>query len=207
MKRRHPTKQGLATASMAAALAVCALGTASSARARGGRSWVPHTAASGTYGAVFPVSQAEPNPRLTPGALNPNVMQANISQTICRRGGYTRSVRPPETYTEALKRRQIAEYGYGDRRLRDYEEDHLVSLELGGAPSDPRNLWPEPHHVAGGWGSYAKGRLENRLHQMVCRSELSLAQAQSELAHHWIAAYKRYIGDSPIQDRQHRYGG
>src|SRR5216683_2609243 len=24
-----------------------------------------------------------------------------------------------------------------------YEEDHLVSLELGGHPRDPRNLWPE----------------------------------------------------------------
>ena len=27
----------------------------------------------------------------------------------------------------------------------DYQEDHLVSLELGGHPTDPRNLWPEPY--------------------------------------------------------------
>jgi hypothetical protein len=26
-----------------------------------------------------------------------------------------------------------------------FELDHLVPLELGGAPSDPRNLWPEAH--------------------------------------------------------------
>ena len=27
----------------------------------------------------------------------------------------------------------------------DYQEDHLISLELGGNPTDPRNLWPEPY--------------------------------------------------------------
>jgi hypothetical protein len=26
---------------------------------------------------------------------------------------------------------------------KDYEEDHLISLELGGAPRDPKNLWPQ----------------------------------------------------------------
>ena len=26
----------------------------------------------------------------------------------------------------------------------DYQEDHFISLELGGAPRDARNLWPEP---------------------------------------------------------------
>jgi len=100
-----------------------------------------------------------PNPRLTPGALNPDVTQANIDSTICVRG-WTRTIRPPERYTERLKRRQIREYGYADRRLSHYEEDHLISLELGGSPTDPRNLWPEPHHVAGGWGSFTKDRLK-----------------------------------------------
>ena len=34
---------------------------------------------------------------------------------------------------------------YGDTgSIRDYEYDHLVPLELGGATNDPRNLWPEP---------------------------------------------------------------
>lgn len=155
----------------------------------------------GSYGAVFPLSQAEPNPRRTPGAIDPRVRQDNLRETICRRGGYTRSVRPEESYTERLKRRQIVEYGYRDRRLRDYEEDHLVSLEIGGSPDDPRNLWPEPHHVIGGWGSYAKDRLENRLHRLVCRGKLPLARAQYEISHDWIAAYKRYIGDHPNNRR------
>ena len=34
---------------------------------------------------------------------------------------------------------------YGDTgSLGDYEYDHFVPLELGGATNDPRNLWPEP---------------------------------------------------------------
>lgn len=162
--------------------------------------------AEGAYAADFPASLAEPNARMTPGAINPAVTQANIHSTICVKG-YTRAIRPDERYTERLKRRQIAAYGYSDRRLRDFEEDHLVSLELGGAPTDHRNLWPQPHHVAGGWGSYAKDRLENRLNHLVCRGRLPLAEAQSLIAHDWIAAYKRFIGLTPNGTRQHRYEG
>ena len=160
----------------------------------------------GRYDVVFPTSQALPNPRLTPGAIYTAVTQDNLDQTICRRGGFTKSIRPPEEYTSKLKREQIRQYGYSDYRMRDYEEDHLVSLELGGSPSSPRNLWPQPHHVAGGWGSYAKDKLENRLHKLVCRGQISLAQAQHEIATNWIEAYKKYIGPNPENDRPHRYG-
>jgi hypothetical protein len=152
--------------------------------------------ADGRYSVVFPLEEARPNPRLTPGAANPAVTQANIRVTICRRG-YSRTIRPPRTYTERLKRRQVREYRYTDRRLRDYEEDHLVSLAIGGSPTDPRNLWPEPRHVIGGWGSDAKDRLEDRLHTDICRGRLSLAAAQRAMADDWIAAYKRYVGPAP----------
>lgn len=84
---------------------------------------------------------------------------------------------------------------------------HLISLELGGSPDSPQNLWPEPHHVIGGWGSYAKDKLENRLHSMVCRRRISLEQAQRAIATNWIAAYKQYVGATPDQGRSHRYGG
>ena len=59
---------------------------------------------------------------------------------------------------------------------------HLVPLELGGSPASPRNLWPEPHHVAGGWGSYRKDRLENRLNHLVCRGRITLAVARHAIA-------------------------
>jgi hypothetical protein len=94
---------------------------------------------------------ALPDPSRTPGAVNSAVGQATIGETICV-PGWTRSVRPPVSYTEDLKRRQIREFGYADRRLGHYQEDHLVPLELGGDPSDPRNLWPEPKAAPGGWG-------------------------------------------------------
>ncbi len=144
-----------------------------------------------------------PDPKLTPGAVNPDVTQQTIETTICVRG-WTRLVRPPESYTEPLKREQIALYGYRDRRLRDYEEDHLIPLDLGGAPSDPRNLWPEPHEAPGDWGSYAKDRLESRLNDLVCSGALPLDTARSAIATNWIDAYRRYIGPVP-DNRPLRY--
>jgi hypothetical protein len=46
----------------------------------------------------------------TPGVINPAVTQATIRATICTRG-WTRTVRPPVSYTNALKVRQLAQYG------------------------------------------------------------------------------------------------
>jgi hypothetical protein len=45
--------------------------------------------------------------------------------------------------TEPEKAASLAAYGDAGP-LHDYEYDHLVPLELGGADNDPRNLWPEP---------------------------------------------------------------
>lgn len=116
---------------------------------------------------------------LTPGALNPQVTQATIHRTICVRG-WTRTIRPPSSYTTDLKRRQLREAGLGGS-LSDYQEDHLISLELGGDPTDPRNLWPEPYPRAS-----EVDRIENDLNAKVCAGSLSLADAQrkeTELKH------------------------
>ena len=109
---------------------------------------------------------------LTPGALNGVVTQATIRATICRRG-WTRTVRPPVSYTNALKVRQLAQYGLRGPPVA-YQEDHLISLELGGDPVDPRNLWPEPYPRAA-----AVDRIENELNSRVCRGALSLEAAQA----------------------------
>lgn len=131
-----------------------------------------------------------PVPSLTPGATDPSVTQQNIQATICVRG-YTRTVRPPANYTNRLKKRQIREYGYADTNPRHYEEDHLIPLEIGGDPRDPRNLWPEPR--GGLWNAKEKDRLENLLHREVCDGELPLRTAQSEIAHDWIRADRKYF--------------
>lgn len=115
----------------------------------------------------------------TPGVLNPDVTQANIASTICKHG-WTRTIRPPTSYTNELKQRQMREYGVAGS-LSDYQEDHLISLELGGHPTDPRNLWPEPYPRASEVDS-----IENDLNAQVCSGDLSLESAQlkeSELKH------------------------
>ncbi len=81
-------------------------------------------------------SQFLPNPKLTPGAIDPRVTQDNIKSTVCV-SGYTKTVRPVVTYTSSLKRTQLdSGYRIGtDTKMRDYEEDHLIPLEVGGNPS------------------------------------------------------------------------
>jgi len=107
----------------------------------------------------------------TPGVLNPDVTPATLATTICAHG-WTRTVRPPTDYTNALKRRQMRAYGETGSPS-DYQEDHLISLELGGHPTDPRNLWPEPYPRAS-----QVDVLENELNGKVCSGELTLAEAQ-----------------------------
>jgi hypothetical protein len=127
-----------------------------------------------------------PDAACTPGAIDPAVTPRDLAQTICR-SGYSESVRPPESVTEAEKRASLV--AYGDRRpLHYYEYDHLVALELGGAPNDARNLWPEPGPVPN-----PKDSLENRLHRLVCAGQITLAAAQLAIAHDWVAASHRYL--------------
>jgi hypothetical protein len=137
-----------------------------------------------------------PNPLDTPGAVNPAVTQQNIGETICL-PGWARTVRPPREYTSALKRRQLAAWvAYADGPLRAFEEDHLIPLELGGAPTDQRNLWPEPREPADGWGADRKDDLERVLHGLVCAGRLPLALAQRSIARDWIASYRQFVLES-----------
>lgn len=135
----------------------------------------------------------EPDPVMTPGATNPAVTQASIGSTICV-SGWTATVRPPVAYTTALKLRQIAAYGYSDTTLADYEEDHLISLEIGGAPKDPLNLWPEPYTVSlpdgTPVGARVKDQLENYLHKQVCGGQVTLNAAQALIAGDWEGAWR-----------------
>ena len=108
---------------------------------------------------------------ITPGVLNPAVSQATIRDTVCR-PGWTRTVRPPTSYTNALKARGLRQYGLRGPPSA-FQEDHLISLELGGNPTDPRNLWPEPYPRAAD-----VDKIENELNHQVCTGALTLAEAQ-----------------------------
>ena len=137
-------------------------------------------------------ASVDPNPGLTPGVTDPAVSQATIGSTVCV-SGYTQTVRPPSSYTSALKISQIAQYGYADTNPADYEEDHLISLELGGSPRDPRNLWPERWTITASDGEPAGARVkdhfENYLHAQVCSGALLLVAAQGQIATDWFGAW------------------
>jgi hypothetical protein len=112
---------------------------------------------------------------LTPGALNPDVTQDTIGSTICTRG-WTKTIRPPSSFTSDLKLRQMREYGFTGTPV-DYQEDHFISLELGGHPTDPKNLWPERRPRADHVDT-----IENDLNAKVCSGALTLAEAQQREA-------------------------
>ena len=118
---------------------------------------------------------------LTPGVIDPAVTQTNIHQTICV-PGYSSRMRPPVQYTTPVKRKLLLAY-HTFGAIKTYELDHLVSLELGGAPRDVRNLWPEPWD--GIYGAHRKDRLENMLHRSVCTGKISLEYAQRCLMLDW----------------------
>jgi hypothetical protein len=130
-----------------------------------------------------------PDSKITPGVINPNVTQANIKQTICL-SGWTKTIRPPASYTNKLKLKQMKDLGLTGKPS-DYEEDHLISLELGGNPTDPKNLWPQLWN--GNWGAHKKDVIETRLKVLVCSGKVTLADAQHDISTDWVAAYQKYI--------------
>jgi len=130
-----------------------------------------------------------PNASLHPGATNQNVSQDNIQSTICTKG-FTKPIRPPEQYTSDLKKKQLRDEGLPGSPS-DYEEDHLISLELGGDPKDEKNLWPEPWEnkgsalAAAGTGAESKDKVENQTNKLVCSGKMSLSDAQTRIASDW----------------------
>ncbi len=115
-----------------------------------------------------------PDPACTPGAVDPAVTQANIHQTICV-PGYSKSVRPPVSVTNPMKRQVMQEYGLGGDDPREYEGDHLIPISIGGCPGPGRscdfhaNFWPEPW--TGADNAHDKDHVENALHRLVCMPE------------------------------------
>jgi hypothetical protein len=108
------------------------------------------------------------------------VTQATIGRTICT-GGWTSTVRPPESITEREKAASMTAYGdHGS--MSSYEYDHFIPLELGGATNDRRNLWPEP-----GGSPNPKDAVEDRLNREVCGGKMKLGRAQRAIARNWTA--------------------
>ncbi|MGW1563347.1 hypothetical protein ACWCQ1_43715 [Streptomyces sp. NPDC002144] len=75
--------------------------------------------------------------------------------------------------------------------MADAEYDHLISLQLGGDPNDPRNLWVEPadpSHKEGAGVNNKKDPVETKLHTAVCDGKVSRAAAQHAIVTDWTTA-------------------
>jgi hypothetical protein len=125
------------------------------------------------------------DPRCTPGAAVAGVTRSQVCSP-----GYSSGVR---NVSQGLKDRVSREYGILSHRPREYEVDHLISLELGGSNS-PKNLWPELY--TGPRGARAKDGLENALHAELCRGQLTVAEVQRKIVSQWTT------GASHISHRQ-----
>lgn len=130
---------------------------------------------------------ALPEARLTPGAVS-----TLTTAELCR------GERPSRVVTESVKRSVLRAYRMEHVAEDAYELDALITPELGGS-TDPANLWPQPYG-APRWNAHIKDQLEELLPKMVCAGQITLAQAQRDIASDWVNAYKRYFNtDAPRQ--------
>ena len=121
-----------------------------------------------------------------PAPVTPGVTRTLTRSAVCgTRWGVDR-----RHVTLSMRKQVFAAYGIPWSEHAQYEVDHLIPRELGGADVD-KNLWPQPWE--GAWNARMKDRLENRLHRLVCAGELSLTAAQQSIRTDWVLAYRRYV--------------
>jgi len=190
---RHLVRRALAacaTVLLVAAVSVAAAGTAAAAGTGLKKVHDPGRVTGTIHGHCSYRDHGQlPDPRCTPGSIDPDVTQADIRSTICK-DGWTATVRPPESQTEKFKH-DVAYPAYGTPQSEPTELDHLVPLELGGS-NDATNLWPE-------WppSPNPKDKVEDALNAAVCDGTVSLAAAQDAIAADWMTA-EHVLGIGPV---------
>lgn len=125
------------------------------------------------------------------GALNPDVTQATIAQTICA-PGYAKGVRPATSYTNGVKQMLMQRAKMNPALAEYYELDQIIPLALGGHPRKLDNLALQLRE--GENGAKQKDRIEIKLQCLVCSGQVKLATAQREILEDWQAAYHKYAG-------------
>ena len=107
--------------------------------------------------------------------LNEQVTQLTIAATICK-PGWTKTIRPPSSYTQRIERQKLP----AGADSKAYVVDHLIALEIGGAPREPRNLMLQTNEA-----SKAKNRDENAYHRAVCAGRMTLEAARDDMYRNW----------------------
>ena len=94
---------------------------------------------------------------------------------------------------------------FTDKNPAHYEEDHFISLELGGNPRDENNLWPEmwgtpgtPLTSRGSFpssivGAKAKDQVEKALNTAICDGTMTLQEAQHIISTDWFKYYRDHV--------------
>lgn len=128
-----------------------------------------------------------PDPRCTPGAVNPtltlNVLEDRDFRTGCVRDNATTAEQKAGTYSSYA----IPHPSDNKGAMQTCELDHLISLELGGADTLD-NIWPQcgPPGVALSQRYFKqKDMVENYLAMRVRNGELDLSEAQQGIAADW----------------------
>lgn len=105
------------------------------------------------------------------GANNPAVTQDNIATTICAKG-WLADVRPKQAQSWKFKKRLlVAQHRYKNGHR--YILDHVIPLEIGGAPLDAQNFMLQSYRA-----SLTKDKVEDSLHNQVCKGTITLDHAR-----------------------------
>lgn len=190
---RRPLVAPIVTAMTALVLSGCADGTRAQPAAASARSAVAHTGPDSPPTARCRATAGLPDPACTPGASDPTVRTDNLRTTVCI-SGYSKNHRPAEAVTGPIKRERMTAYGFGDRRLSDFELDHLIPISLGGSPTATANLWVEFNDHPNSSDQNSKDTLEQVLFGQLCAGRVGLDEARRAIAADWPAAYRRYVG-------------
>jgi hypothetical protein len=131
------------------------------------------------------VAPALPAGALPQSSLTPGAVSDLTAAELCN------GVRPSRLVTETVRQQVVGAYRMEHLPAAAYELDALITPELGGS-TDPANLWPQRYYSPV-WNAHVKDQLERLLPALVCRQQITLAEAQQAIASDWIAAYKRYF--------------
>lgn len=138
-----------------------------------------------------------PDHACTPGVVDPTIV-ADLSKKPHLIAGIEHNICAPDFRTgpfrhtsEAVKKKACAEYGAKGCPGSQWEVDHVISLELGGA-DQVGNLWPEAIHQA----RIKDHAVEDNMggpRGLVCQGKMSLRDAQAGISADWVK-YGKKIG-------------
>lgn len=117
-----------------------------------------------------------------PRVIDPQVNQGNVAQTICRPGGWTDSVRNVKS---ADRKQAFALAGIDPKVGGPWIVDHHCSLELGCSNVLPNLM------IQNKKDSDLNNKLENRLHMLVCKGQVTLDQARHDVWY-WRPSMAKY---------------